>query len=147
MSEPMQNLDGEPIDVHACGMATGEPFVLVEAGNWDEPGLSTGVAIPMSTATATRLVARLAAAIEEVITWGPEKATESLRQISQSLGRLPIHDSAAGAYLSGVVAVDAVCFFCKSEADAVLHSDLIGEVEVCQACGEREIARMRQPAG
>ncbi len=55
----------------------------------------------------------------------------------------PTPERDAGAYLSGTVAVGAICFCCKAEAEAVLCSDLLGEHDICQSCGELEIQRMR----
>ncbi len=52
-------------------------------------------------------------------------------------------ESDAGAFLSYLVAVDAKCY-CGADADAVVHSDLFGEEEVCEPCGLREIERMRR---
>jgi hypothetical protein len=48
----------------------------------------------------------------------------------------------AGAYLGGVVMVGSKCR-CGADADTVIHSDLLGEFDICEPCGLREIERMR----
>ena len=45
------------------------------------------------------------------------------------------------AYLGGVVAIDSTCR-CGADADTVIHSEILGEWDVCRRCGERAIARL-----